>query len=185
MRKILLCSICFWVLTIFLAVSAEAELCFVQKVVDGRTLQLMDGEQVRLIGLDIPQERMEETTQLVRELVSGAVVSLEYDVEQRDKDGYLQGYIWFEYEGQGEGTSFDIPEGYEARYVIDEEGKGTGMILVMLNATIIKSGLATPTDIQPNVKYSELHNQLYQDRLAKQKTDVLANLPADLVVTEP
>ncbi len=88
----------------------------VTRAVDGDTLLLEDGERVRLIGIDTPE--MHESNKLYRDaqrtkqdistiqrlgrrayeftknLVEGKRVSLEFDVEKRDKYGRLLAYAY-------------------------------------------------------------------------------------------
>jgi micrococcal nuclease len=89
---------------------------YVSRVIDGDTIQLESGERVRLIGIDTPE--MHESDKLrrdaartsqdattiqklgrrayefTRSLVEGKRVSLEFDVERRDKYGRLLAYIY-------------------------------------------------------------------------------------------
>jgi len=88
----------------------------VKRAVDGDTLQLETGERVRLIGIDTPE--MHESDKLYRDaqrskqdistiqklgrrayeftknLVEGKRVSLEFDVEKRDKYERLLAYVY-------------------------------------------------------------------------------------------
>ena len=88
----------------------------VKRAVDGDTLVLESGERVRLIGIDTPE--MHESDKLYRDskrtrqdihtiqklgrrayeftrgLVEGKRVSLEFDLEKRDKYGRLLGYVY-------------------------------------------------------------------------------------------
>ena len=89
---------------------------YVKRVIDGDTLQLETGERVRLIGIDTPE--MHESNKLYRDsqrtkqdistiqklgqraykftknLVEGKRVSLEFDVEKRDRYGRLLAYVY-------------------------------------------------------------------------------------------
>jgi micrococcal nuclease len=97
----------------------QDQLYTVQRVVDGDTLQLSNGEKVRLIGVDTPesadnpklrrdaqktgQDRSEiiqmgkEAAGFTRKLVEGKQVRMEYDVQQRDKYGRLLAYVFEKY----------------------------------------------------------------------------------------
>jgi len=125
----------------------------VQRVVDGDTLVLINGERVRLIGIDTPE--MHHSDKLIRDskrsgqdvrtiqslgrlsyeftkkLVEGKEVSLEFDVEHKDKYDRLLAYIFLK-----DGT--------------------------FVNAEIIKEGYASLMTIPPNVKYADLFLELYQ-----------------------
>ena len=89
---------------------------YVRRAVDGDTLQLETGERVRLIGIDTPE--MHESDKLYRDsqrtrqdvsviqklgrqsyeftkkLVEGKRVSLEFDVEKRDRYDRLLAYVY-------------------------------------------------------------------------------------------
>jgi len=97
----------------------QDQLYTVHRVVDGDTLQLSNGEKVRLIGVDTPesadnpklrrdaqktgQDRSEiiqmgkEAAGFTRKLVEGKQVRMEYDVQQRDKYGRLLAYVFEKY----------------------------------------------------------------------------------------
>ena len=77
----------------------------VERVVDGDTLRLTNGETVRLIGVDAPEsvkpdsqvepygpEAAEYLAALVRQ--AGNQVRLEFDGPRRDKYGRLLAYVW-------------------------------------------------------------------------------------------
>lgn len=88
----------------------------VKRVIDGDTIQLESGERVRLIGIDTPE--MHESEKLYRDsqrtkqdiatikelgrraylftknLVEGKRVTLEFDLEKRDKYNRLLAYIY-------------------------------------------------------------------------------------------
>ncbi len=126
----------------------------VTRVIDGDTIQLENGERVRLIGIDTPE--MHESDKLYRDsqrtqqdittiqklgrrsyeftksLVEGKRVSLEFDVERHDKYKRLLAYIYLK-----DGT--------------------------FVNAEIVKQGYASLMTYPPNVKYADLFLKLYQE----------------------
>jgi len=126
----------------------------VKRVIDGDTLQLEDGERVRLIGIDTPemhesnklrrdsqrsgqntsaiQELGRQSFEFTRGLVEGKNVSLEFDVERYDKYGRLLAYVYLK-----DGT--------------------------FVNAEIVKQGYSSLMTIPPNVRYSDLFLRLYRD----------------------
>ncbi|MEZ6189535.1 MAG: thermonuclease family protein, partial [Planctomycetota bacterium] len=62
----------------------------VTRVVDGDTFHMADGRKVRLIGINTPERKSndplnEEATQLLRDLVDGKTVTLEYDTDRTDQ----------------------------------------------------------------------------------------------------
>lgn len=125
----------------------------VKRVIDGDTIQLENGERLRLIGIDTPE--MHESDKLYRDsqrtrqdirtikelgrrayqftknLVEAKRVSLEFDVEKRDKYGRLLAYVYLK-----DGT--------------------------FLNAKIVEEGYASLMTVPPNVKYADLFLKLYQ-----------------------
>ncbi|MCP4649634.1 MAG: thermonuclease [PVC group bacterium] len=126
------------------------------KVVDGDTIELENGEKVRMIGIDTPESRNnsktkrdsertgqdiktitlmgKKATEFTKTLVEGKQVRLEFDVQERDRYGRLLAYI----------------------YLTD----GT-----FVNVEIVKSGYASPMTIPPCVKYAELFKRLYEEAM--------------------
>jgi len=166
---------------LLIATAGYAENYTVERVIDGDTLKLTNGERVRLIGIDAPEpqpnskarsdaERTgqdletinkmgQEATEFVKGFIRpGQKVQLEFDVQERDKYGRLLAYV---YHRAGSTKARDlIPEYYETKIV--KEYNHT-WIYNFLNASIIKAGFATPMTIPPNVKYTELFNELYAE----------------------
>jgi micrococcal nuclease len=130
-----------------LSVFPQNDTLTVIRATDGDTLQLSNGEKVRLIGIDTPESsnnsklrrdakktghdaseiiRMgKEAAAFTRSLVQGKRVRLELDVRQRDKYGRLLAYVYLE-----DGT--------------------------FVNAEIMKAGYAQIMTIPPNVKHQDL-----------------------------
>lgn len=127
----------------------------VERVVDGDTLILENGERLRLIGIDCPEmhesdklyrdsRRTKQDRRIIQELgrrayeftkklVEGKHVSLEFDVEKRDRYGRLLAYVFLK----------------------DKDS-------TFVNAKIIEEGYASLMTIPPNVKYADLFLKLYQ-----------------------
>jgi len=125
----------------------------VDRVIDGDTLKLANGERVRLIGIDTPE--VHESVKLYRdsrksgqdiktiqalgrrsmkftkELVEGKPVRLEFDVEKRDKYKRLLAYVY-------------LPDN------------------TFVNAEIIKQGYASVMTYPPNVKHADEFLKLYR-----------------------
>ncbi len=77
--------------------SQSAELIRVQRIIDGDTVVLENGQKLRYIGIDTPErnecfykEAMEEN----KKLVEGKEVRLEKDKSETDKYGRLLRYVW-------------------------------------------------------------------------------------------
>lgn len=126
----------------------------VKRVIDGDTLQLEDGQRVRLIGIDTPEmhesdklyrdsQRTHQDTRTIKELgrrayeftkklAEGKYVKLEFDVEKHDRYNRLLAYVYL------------------------EDG-------IFVNAEIIKQGYASLMTIPPNVKHADLFLKLHQE----------------------
>ncbi|MGE5280221.1 MAG: thermonuclease family protein [Deltaproteobacteria bacterium] len=113
----------------------------VTQVVDGDTVVLSTGAEVRYIGIDAPETHRRkagawidvdepfgaEAGRVNAQLVLDKSVRLEFDEEQRDTYGRLLGYVWV---GQG-----------QSRIMAQEE--------------LLRRGLAFLYTLPPNVKYAD------------------------------
>lgn len=75
----------------------------VSKVIDGDTLELANGDRVRLIGIDTPEftDREPEpfaveARKYLQDLVEGKTVRLEYDRERFDKYRRVLAFVWID-----------------------------------------------------------------------------------------
>lgn len=69
----------------------------VVKVFDGDTIELDNGQSLRLTGVSAPdrgQPTYELATEYLRDLIEGEEVEIEYDTYQEDQFGRLLGYVW-------------------------------------------------------------------------------------------
>jgi micrococcal nuclease len=114
--------------------SNKSDYRIVQRVVDGNTLVLENGELVRLIGVDTPATKpkkpvqlfSEDATAFTRRMVEGKRVRLEFDIVIRYRDLY----------------------GHTLAYVLLEDG-------TLLNAEIIKQGYGRVYVLYPFSKMEE------------------------------
>ena len=113
----------------------------VKRVIDGDTIELENGEKVRLIGIDTPEtlppsKEVEyfgkEAGDFTKRMVEGKHVKLEFDVQKRDKYGRLLAYVYLE------DSTF-------------------------LNAELLKQGYATISTYPPNIKYVEEFARLQRE----------------------
>jgi len=106
------------------------------------------------VDLDILDKMGQEATEFVKELMAykGNAVNLESDVGVRDKYDRLLAYAYKLVCLHP--CKMRERKGYE--YKRFEDG-----VYIFVNATIIKSGYATPMPIPPNVKYADLFKELY------------------------
>ena len=125
------------------------ERAFVYRVIDGDTIKLSTGEDVRLIGVDAPEmgfygsvyeEGATGATIFVRELIEGRYVYLEADGENLCRWGRLRRYVWIAY-----------PSDPNCEYEIREK---------MLNAILLQEGFAEVA-IYGTPKHKELFRELY------------------------
>jgi micrococcal nuclease len=87
----------------FFLPSSHAQTYTVQRVLDGDTLLLTNGEYVRLIGVDTPETKHpekpveyfgKEAYQFTKGMVEGREVRLEYDQTRRDKYNRILAYVY-------------------------------------------------------------------------------------------
>lgn len=99
-------------------VSGSGEIFSVERIVDGDTIYLSNGEKVRLLGLNSPEKGFcyyLEATEFLRNLIGDSEISLKSDKTNQDKDRYgrLLRYIYV----NGEMLNIKIvQEGY-AKYM--------------------------------------------------------------------
>jgi micrococcal nuclease len=156
---------------------------YVTKVFDGDTIKLVNGEKVRLIGIDSPefhesdklyrdarrsgksltliQTQGKRAYEFTRDLVERRQVRLEFDIERRDKYGRLLAYVYIPvcFWDDEPACMLERIAGYE--YVkLSGTNKDNGWY-IFVNATIVKSGYADLMTIPPNLKYADLLRSLY------------------------
>lgn len=106
----------------------------VVSVVDGDTVDLDDGQRVRLIGINTPERDQPfygAASAFTRDLLRGQPVGIEYDLEQRDQYGRTLAYLWL-----GE---------------------------TLANQVIVAAGYANAYTVPPNVRYSPVFLAAEQD----------------------
>ncbi len=156
----------FIIIILLLSTTVYAQTYTVERVIDGNSLKLSNGEMVELIGVDaqdvvgIPKHRYsddrvwessgEKTLNFVKGLIEpGDEIRLEFDVQKRDKYGRLLAYVYVS----------------ESAHKILKDGSDVALapIELFLNEMIIKAGYASPMTIPPNVKYADLFKALYKE----------------------
>lgn len=138
----------------------EDRFFYVSKAIDGDTLRLSSGEDVRLIGIDTPESRYNSklardsqrsrkdtdvilkmgklASDFTRRLVEGRRVRLVFDVQRYDKYGRLLAYVYLE-----DGT--------------------------FVNGRIVEEGYAQVMTIAPNVKHAQIFLKLGREARQKKK----------------
>ncbi|AVK85310.1 nuclease [Lysinibacillus sp. B2A1] len=113
----------------------------ISRVVDGDTVELSDGNKVRLIGVNTPESttRTEtygtEASNFTKSQLEGKQVYLQKDVSETDQYGRLLRIVWTE-----------IPTDLKNENEIRSK---------MFNAKLVLDGFAEPSTYNPDVTYSE------------------------------
>ena len=136
---------CVLITIIFIAIAifscVEEKEFVVSRVIDGDTIELIDGIKIRYIGINTPEVNQpggKEATEANRALVEGEKVRLEYDVQQQDKYGRTLAYVYLE-----DGT--------------------------FVNAELVKQGYAQVATYPPNVKYVDLFQKVQKEAQAEKR----------------
>lgn len=99
----------------------------VSYVLDGDTIQLSDGERVRLAGINTPEageKCYEEAKNALEGLLLGKNVRLEPDVEDKDRYGRLLRYVYIDMGGQELFVnSWLVSNGYAISYPVEPDTK--------------------------------------------------------------
>jgi len=169
-------------LILLIATTTFAQTYTYSGTVDGDILNVVNAEGkeeiVQLLGIDSPEakpnaEAVEDSkrsgqglktivlmgqkaAEFLRGLIKkeGQEIRLEFDQKKRDKYGRLLAYVYsLVCEGD---CAIEAVQGYNYEKLNDGW-------YVFINATIIKSGYATPMTIPPNVKYADLFKELYEE----------------------
>ena len=114
----------------------------VYKVFDGDTIALKGGERVRLLGIDTPEigePFAAEAKRFTRDLVQYQTVRLEFDVRERDTYSRLLAFV----------------------YVETDDG------WVMVNAELVRAGLAKLLFIPPNGRYEGYFEQVLHEAMVR------------------
>ena len=166
---------------LLIATACYAQTYTVERVIDGDTLKLTNGERVRLIGIDTPESKPndkakrdiertgqdletitkmgQKVTEYVKRIIKpGQEIRLDFDVQEKDKHGRLLAYVYRTHETAREFSDVKLVKllkiNPKNRFKVYE---------IFVNAEIISLGYAQPMTIPPNVKYAELFKELYEE----------------------
>lgn len=123
----------------------------VKRVIDGDTIELVDGRKVRYIGIDTPETVDprkpvgcfgREASAKNREFVENMEVELEKDISETDQYGRLLRYVYVE---------------------VVSEGK------VMVNEELVREGFAQNSTFPPDVKYQDLFIKAEIESMAQKR----------------
>jgi endonuclease YncB( thermonuclease family) len=107
------------------------EQALVTSVIDGDTVELVDGRHVRYLGIDTPEVGdyyAEEATARNRDLVEGKTIELQRGSRDQDEYGRLLRYVYVD------GTFVNaelVAEGYATAYIFDPDDRYS-QVLVQL-----------------------------------------------------
>lgn len=116
-------ALSFLLSTLLLTSLSHAQTHLVKRVINGGTIQLSNGERVRLIGVDTPETKhpkkpveyfSKEASAFTKKMVEGKRVRLEYDWQSKDKYGHTLAYVYLK-----DGTFLNaeiIKQGYGHAY---------------------------------------------------------------------
>ncbi|MBU2052345.1 thermonuclease family protein [Patescibacteria group bacterium] len=133
----------------------------VDSVIDGDTLTLVNGQSVRLIGINAPErgkENFDQAKDKLNKLATGEKVYLEYDRTQDDQFGRIMAWAWVHCESEPE---FLPPDYMRLSYnksrpglTENPEGCKEGELL---NEAMVKAGLAETLNYKGRgeLKYEE------------------------------
>lgn len=168
------------VILFFLQPKADYQDIRVSRVYDGDTVQLANGEKIRLIGIDCPEAnendklfRDEKRTgvsrkrimlmgrtasEFTRQLVLGKQVLVEFDIQKYDRYGRTLGYLWLKLD---QPRGMPLPDFYVTESRKDSEGNDISYVFV--NATILKAGYADTLSIAPNTRHADYFRELTRE----------------------
>lgn len=98
-----LTALSFLLTILFLPSLSYAQTYLVKRVLGNNTIQLSNGERVRLIGVDTPETKHlkklveyfgMEATAFTRKMIEGKIITLKYDWQSRDKYGHTLAYVY-------------------------------------------------------------------------------------------
>ena len=160
-------------------VSTKSDPLTVTSVIDGETLQLANGEKVRLIGIDVPASSKnvklrddikntgkdaptliatgKNAGKFLRKLIKNEKVVLEYDAMEKEKSGRRWAYVYFYLDPH---LNMEIPEEWYAEL---SPGTKERQLRVFPNATMIREGYAQIKIVPPNMRYQELFSKLQEE----------------------
>lgn len=130
----------------------QLETAAVKKVIDGDTIELIDGRKVRYIGIDTPETKHPnqpdgcfgtQASEKNSSLVANKIVTMEKDVSETDKFGRLLRYVY-----------------------VDE---------VMVNSLLVKEGYALTATYPPDIKYQDKF-QADQDQAQENKLGLWSDI---------
>lgn len=132
----------------------QGDVFVVERVIDGDTIQLSNGEKVRYIGVDSPELGSkngecyaQEAKRANGDLVLGKKIELVKDVSETDKYQRLLRYVYVEPPGQNVSSDAEAVKG-------KSEGQA-----IFVNEYLVREGYARVATYPPDVKYKDVFLQ--------------------------
>ncbi|MEM5798200.1 MAG: thermonuclease family protein [Candidatus Aenigmatarchaeota archaeon] len=94
---LLICVAVVLLVVIFYSFANQNQSTDIEKVVDGDTIKLVNGEYIRLLGINAPEKGQafySEAKSMLEAAIANKSVRFEKDVEDRDKYGRLLRWVW-------------------------------------------------------------------------------------------
>lgn len=158
MNKIILVVLLLSIPLVCFAQDNEFYTSQVVRIVEGDIIELINGETIRLIGIDAPEVNTAQGQRALEYLKKIGIlyknVLLQFDTQERDRYGRLLAYAYFDL-GQ---LKDDVYAPEFERYFYYNEYK-----FLFLNATLLNSGYAQPMIIPPNERFADLFRHLYKE----------------------
>jgi len=181
MKRILLILILWSVFVCTLARPSWCEELRVERVSRGNFLVLSNDQRVILIGLDVPETRINDNAKrlskntgydldyilahgnqarkFAENLALNQIVHLELDEKKETSWGNTLAYVWIEIGDEGHLMLLNDAVHWELR---KKEDGNYGQFIFM-NATLLKAGYARPRMRLPNTKYEEDFDQYFKE----------------------
>lgn len=137
----------------------------VERVIDGDSLIIKNGLEIRLLGINAPEENTEgfaEAKEKLRQLTTDKKIYLEYDREQDDQYGRILAWVWVDCESNPQFLPADYmylnKRQSKSGLTENPEGCKKGKLV---NEEMVKNGLA---ELQ---KYKDVGELKYEKRLTE------------------
>jgi len=172
---------------LFITTASYAQTFIVERVIDGDTLKLINGEVVQLIGVDAPEIILSEdddpslidvTEEQAKELQKWGTDTISLSKMGQEAAEFVKNFfdrrpleVELEIDVQERdkyGRLFAYVYSCPTASTIQDMNKiifkrGEINFCYMLNALIVDRGYATPMTIPPNTKHADLFQELYQE----------------------
>lgn len=174
----------------------ETTIARVKRIVDGDTIELRNGDMVRLIGIDAPESKAnskakrdadrtgqdvksikamgKEVTSVVKQLLhKGDQVLLEFDTQKTDRYGRLLAYVYRRVDNYRFSSEDRSLQEFIMQTNCESQRSGSHdadcMEWLMINAELVFDGYAQPMTITPNIRYSDSFKSLHKEARRRER----------------